>query len=398
MNQNNNFSFKKVLQPALIFVGGIVVGIALFAYLPKTKASGPVPDDVSLDKFWQVWNLMQTKYPFDDEEPSSSEKVTGAVKGMVASYEDPYSRYFTAEESKLFHEEVAGSFSGIGAEIGERDGILTVISPLEGSPSQKAGVMVGDVLLKINDTDSLEMTAEQAIKLIRGPEGTNVILTLGRKGLKEPVVISITRGIISVPTIKAFTKDGVNVIELYQFNDQAYSLVEQELKKAKLNDSSKLVFDLRGNPGGYLESAIKIASLFLPSGEKVVDEKPGHDGTETRVHRSYGNVIVPPKAKVVILVDGGSASASEILAGALRDNKRASIMGQTSYGKGSVQEIVDLEDGSALKVTVAKWFTPKGVSISKSGIKPDIEVVDKDLKDEKDEQLDAAIQYLKKAK
>ena len=396
--KNENNKLFPILKSALIFFGGALVGVALFAYLPKTKASSLVPDDVQLDKFWYIWNLMETKYPFNDEEPTSTDKVSGAIAGLVASYKDPYSRYFTPEESKSFHEEVAGSFSGIGAEIGEKDGVLTVVSPLEGSPSQHAGLKAGDVLLKIDSTDSIKMPAEQAIKLIRGEQGTPVTLTVARKGAKEPIVITIVRNVIAVPTIKAFSKDGVNVIELYQFNDQAYALFKKELENFKLNDNSKLVVDLRGNPGGYLESAIKIASLFLPSGEKIVDEKPGHDGEDILIHRSYGNVIVPEKAKVIVLVDGGSASASEILAGALRDNKRASIMGQTSYGKGSVQEIVDLEDGSSLKVTVAKWFTPKGISISKNGIKPDIEVIDKDLKDEKDAQLDFAIQYLKKAK
>lgn len=396
--KNENNKLFPILKSALIFFGGALVGVALFAYLPKTKASSLVPDDVQLGKFWQIWNLMETKYPFDNEEPTSQKKVEGAIKGLVASYNDPFSHYFTPEESKSFHEEVAGSFSGIGAEVGNKDSVLTVISPLEGSPAQKAGLLAGDVILEINGTKSIDMTAEQAVKLIRGEKGTVVTLKISRNNSKAPIIVSIVRDTVSVPTIKTYKKNGVDTIELYQFNDQAYSLFKKKIEEASLTNDSKLIVDLRGNPGGYLESAIKIASLFLPAGDKIVEEKPAHDGADSLVRRSYGYMEVPIDTKVVVLVDSGSASASEILAGALRDNKRATIMGQTSYGKGSVQELVDLEDGSALKVTVAKWYTPKGFSISKSGIKPDIEIIDSNPKDQKDEQLDAAINYLNKSK
>ncbi len=274
--------------------------------------------------------------------------------------------------------------------------MLVVVAPLKGSPAEKAGILSGDRIIKIDDHDATNITTEAAVNLIRGKGGTVVSLTVVRAGKKTPFEIKIVRGVINIPTTE--TKDigsGIFKIDLYSFTADSPNLFRAALRKFVESGRTKLILDLRGNPGGYLEAAIDMASWFLPSGKVVVRESFGQQKEET-VYRSKGYDVFSSDLKFVILVDGGSASAAEILAGALSEQGKATLVGSKTFGKGSVQELVDITPTTSLKVTVARWFTPNGVSISKQGITPKfvVERTQADYDAQKDPQLDKAIEIL----
>jgi carboxyl-terminal processing protease len=327
---------------------------------------------------------------------TDQDKVYGAIQGLVASLGDPYTVFFPPVESKAFASEVRGNFEGVGMEVAAKNGALVVIAPLKGSPAEKAGILSGDRIIKIDNKDATNMTTEKAVDLIRGSSGTMVTLTIIRSTKKQAFDIKITRGVIDIPTIA--TKDlgnGIFKIDLYSFTADSPNLFRGALREFVQSGDSKLILDLRGNPGGYLEAAIDMASWFLPSGKVVVRESFGQNKDET-IYRSKGYDIFSDKLKFVILVDEGSASAAEILAGALSEQGKAILVGQTTFGKGSVQELVDITPDTSLKVTVARWLTPNGLSISKQGITPQYVVArtDTDIQAGKDPQLDKAIEIL----
>lgn len=310
--------------------------------------------------------------------PTAQDLEYAMVKGYVEAYKDPYTQYFPPQEAKNFKENVTGSFGGVGMEVGLRDGLVTVIAPLKDSPAMKAGIKAGDIVMKIDGADIYEagLSVDQAVSKIRGQIGTDVVVTVlpkGSKNIKEAKEIKITRQEIKVPTIDTATINGVFVISLYSFTAESPELFKNALIKFADSKLNKLVIDLRGNPGGYLEAAVQIASFFLPEGKVIVSEK-GADGDTSKDHRSLGYNVFGDKIKVYVIIDEGSASASEILAGALQDHGVAKVYGQKSYGKGSVQEFIDLKNGGSLKVTIAKWFTPKGRNITTDKIVPDVEV------------------------
>ncbi len=345
--------------------------------------------------FWKVWNTINEKYP-DANKVSDQDKVYGAIKGLTDSLGDPYSTFFNPTEAKIFEDDIAGTFSGVGMEVGIKNKILTVIAPLKDTPAYKAGIKAGDKILKIDKKITTDLTIEQAIKLIRGEKGTTVSVTIFRDGEKEPREIKIIRDIINTPTIETnLRKDGIFVITLYSFSANSSNLFRDALKKFADSGSYKLVFDLRGNPGGYLDSAIDMASFFLPSSEKVVTEDYG-GSKEPNIYMSKGFNAFNDKLRFVVLIDSGSASASEIFAGAMQDNNRAKLVGEQSYGKGSVQEVVDITPDTILKVTIAKWLTPKGTSISLKGLNPDfiVPMTSKDILDKKDPQMNKAVDLL----
>jgi len=361
---------------------------------------------VDFGPFWKVWNLINEKYP--NGRTADQDKVWGAISGLTSALKDPYTVFFPPQEAKLFKDEIAGSFGGAGMEVGVKDKVLTVISPLKGSPAAKAGIKSGDKILKIDDTGTADLNIDKAISLIRGVVGTKVKLTLAREGDKEPRIITIVRETVSIPTIDTeLRKDGIFVISLYNFSENSASLLRDALREFIKSGSSKLVLDLRGNPGGYLDAAIDMASWFLPMGSPVVKEDFG-DKQDMQIHRSKGYDIFNKNLKMVILVDGGSASASEILAGALSEHGIAKLVGEKTYGKGSVQELINVTPETSLKITIAKWLTPNGVSISEKGIEPDVKVVPekspsvasvpegKNKVEAKDAQLDKAIEILNK--
>ena len=398
---------KKVITLAIpaifIFFLGFFVGRL---YLPEeAKVAGVINKDSNRETeadfapFWKAWNVINEKYVptngTSTERVSDQARVWGAIQGMASSLGDPYTVFFPPVESKHFEEEISGNFEGVGMEVGIRDDILTVIAPLKGTPAYKAGIKSGDKIVKIGDTLTSKMSTEEAVKLIRGKKGTLVNFTVVRDGVDEPIEISVVRDVIDIPTIDTEVKEGVFVIHLYNFSAISANLFRNALREFVESGKTKMIIDVRGNPGGYLEAAIDMASWFLPAGKTVVKED-FRDASDAQVYRSKGYNIFNDQLKLAVLIDGGSASASEILAGALQENGRATVVGSQSFGKGSVQELVKITDDTSLKVTIAKWLTPDGNSISHGGITPDIKV-DLDVnkfKQGTDTQLEKAIEIL----
>jgi carboxyl-terminal processing protease len=388
-----------VLSLIIAFGLGIYVG---YEHRPWIERAGnishketEVVTSADFEPFWKVWNIIKQEYPFG-ENITDQDRVWGAVNGLVSSLNDPYSTFFSPKESKNFNEEIEGAFGGIGMEVGVKDRLLTVVAPLKGSPAERAGIRSGDVVLKINETVATDLAIDKAIDMIRGEPGTKVHLSLYREGEPEPLELNITREKIEVPVTEGIKRDdGIYVINLYNFNANSALSFRKELEKFEASGYQKLILDLRGNPGGYLESAIDIASYFIPQGSPIVIEDYGKGG-DRDVHRSYGYASLGQNFKMVVLVDGGSASASEIVAGALSEQGVAKLIGQQTFGKGSVQQVIDITPETSIKLTVAKWFTPKGVSISEKGLTPDIEVkpTKADFEAKRDVALIRAVEYL----
>ncbi len=366
--------------------------------------------------FWQVWKTLNEKYvaATSTAVANDEQKVWGAIIGLTSSLKDPYTVFFTPEESKLFENEINGNFEGVGMEVGIKDEVLTVIAPLKGTPAERAGVRPGDKVLKIDDTVSNSLRVDQAVRLIRGKKGTEVRLTILREGKSDPFEIKVTRDVIDIPTLdfelkpgkasvsggdteagSGLRSDGVFVLRLYNFSASSPRLFRDALRKFVESGSTKLLLDLRGNPGGFLDAAVDMASWFLPAGKIIVTEDAG-GRSDTKIHRSRGYDVFNKNLKMVILVNSGSASASEILAGALQEHKIAKLVGTRTFGKGSVQELVKITPETSLKVTVARWFTPNGLSISAGGLTPDVEVKlsPEDLEKKKDPQMAKALQLL----
>ncbi len=399
------FSLSAILTVGASLLLGIFIG---FHIRPINQKVAGVINKESINSaftdfspFWKAWSVLDEKYIFSAS-TTDQKKVYSAIQGLAAAYGDPYTFFMPPSEASIFAGDIAGSFEGVGMEISNRENVLTVVSPLKGSPAEKAGVRSGDKIVKIDDTVSVNMNADEAVKLIRGKKGTSVKLTLLRVEVKEPVTISVVRAPIEIPTIKTEErKDGVFVIRLFSFTEKSPTLFRNALREfvvfTESNQSNnKLILDLRGNPGGYLDAAVDMASWFLPSGATVVKEDFGDKG-EGQTHRSRGYDIFTKNLKFVILVDGGSASASEILAGALSDHGIARLVGGKTFGKGSVQELIPLTEDTFLKVTVARWLTPNGVSISEKGIMPQYQVkmTQEDFDKKKDPQMDKAIEVLR---
>jgi len=396
---------KKILSVIALVFGffflGLYIGFSdnlktnkVMAFLNTKDAT--IKEDVDFSAFWKVWNTIDKKYPGANTITDQS-RMNGAIAGLVDSLEDPYSVFFDKEESKSFKEEISGSFSGVGMEVGIKDKILTVIAPLKGTPADNAGMLPGDKILKIDDKVTINLSVDQAVKLIRGEKGTTVKLSIHRDGDKEPREISIVRDTIAVPTLETEKRaDGIFVIKLYTFSSNSRVLFQKAMSEFLLSKSDKLVIDLRGNPGGYLDIAVEMTSYFLPKGKIIVTEDYG-DAQKPNILRSVGYNTFGDNLKMVILLDGGSASASEIMAGALQDYDKAKIVGTQSFGKGSVQEVVNVGKDTLLKITVAKWLTPNGNSISEKGLIPDytVEYLAKDKTAKKDPQMDKAIELLK---
>jgi len=392
-----------MLLAAATFFSGLHLGsgmkleanLASF-FRPETQAD----NSIDLSNFWKVWNLLDEKFVSSTttDPVTNALRIEGAISGLVDSYGDPYTIYMPPQEAAMFDEEIAGNFSGVGMEVGMRNNMVTVIAPLPNTPSEKAGVIAGDTLIKIDGESTEGMSTDEAVRRIRGERGTTVTLTIFREGKEEFLEIPIVRDTIVIPTSKTEIRDDTFIIALYSFNAIAESEMQNALRAFVKSDAKNLILDLRGNPGGYLESAVSIASYFLPLGKVVVRESFG-DGIEEELYRSSGRELgTHAPEKLVVLVDGGSASASEILAGALKEHGVATLIGDTTFGKGSVQELVDLDDGSSLKVTVARWLTPNGNSISAGGLEPNITVerTPEDREALRDPQLDAALEFMKK--
>lgn len=350
--------------------------------------------DVQMSRFWYVWNLLGQKYPFKENTPKDEDKIYGAIAGLVASYGDPYTMFFPPTQAKMFSEDVKGEFGGVGMEVGIRDGLPTVIAPLKGSPAYNAGIQAGDVIISIDNKKIADSDVDKVVSWIRGAEGSTVTISVMRKGVVEPIVYTMTRSKIKIPIIDTEIKGDVFVIHFYTFSEKSAVLFNDALDTFIKSGKKKLLIDMRNNPGGYLDAAVEIASNIIPMSEVIVREDNG-TGNDPYTYRSRGYKKVSHDIQIGVLLNQGSASASEILAGALQDHKRATVYGTRSFGKGSVQELIPLSDGSSVKITIAKWFTPNNHSISEKGITPDIIIdAEKLLKNNKNKTIDPVLEQV----
>lgn len=383
-----------------VFFLGVYIGKANGKAIDEVLLANketPTTNSADFEPFWKTWNLINEKY-VSPEKATDQDRVYGAIQGLMESLNDPYSVFFPPAEAKSFEEQIAGNFGGVGMEVDIKDKVLTVVAPLKDTPAYKAGIKSGDKILKIDKTIATGLSTDEAVKLMRGEKGTTVVLTILHEGDKEPVEIKIVRDIINFPTIDTeLRKDGIFVIKLYSFSATSPGLFRNAIKEFANSGTDKLLLDLRGNPGGYLDAAVDMASWFLPSGKVIVTEDYGKNGSPDS-YRSKGYDLFNDNLKFVILIDGGSASASEILAGAMQDYKRATLVGSQSFGKGSVQETMKVTPDTLLKITIAKWLTPNGTSISAKGLTPDVVVkfTKDDIIAKNDVQLNKAVELLLK--
>jgi carboxyl-terminal processing protease len=409
-----------------------VVGILNMDGDPFSAKVGAAPVDFM--PYWRVWNTLDRKFiPFSTSTAAAvplEDRVYSSIEGLVASYKDPYTVFMRPQVAQDFKIATKGSLEGIGALIGERDGDLIVVGPLPGSPAEKANLVAGDRVLDVDGTSTAGLAVDAAVDLIRGPGGTTVTLKVQNEA-GETRDVPIVRGTIeipstahaviarAVPTHPAVSEPGASspaspstqpstsepsapvptemrdfyLLRLFSFSQSSIDSFERELREFATSGASTLIIDLRGNPGGYLEAAVNIAGWFLPEGTVVVRERSGPEQKEI-VHTTRERTIFKDGVpKVAILVDQGTASAAEILAGALQEHGVAKLVGTRTFGKGCVQELVNITDTLALKVTVARWYTPNGVSISEGGLTPDI-AVDPAAATSSDPWVDAAIDYL----
>jgi len=390
--------FKRVILISVITIAVFGAGAAADFYLFSKIRTGvkvvPIkgvinqdngkPSGVDFGLFWDAWRIVQEKY-IGRNNLDAKKMTEGAISGMIKALGDPYTSFFNSEEEKKFEEVISGSFEGIGIEIGMRDKMLTVIAPLEGTPAKAAGIKAGDRILEIDGKDASDLTVDEAVAAIRGPKGTIVKLSILREGWKEPKEFSITRAIINVPSVSwRQIEPDIAYLAIYNFHEPSLGEFQDAAIEVYRSGSSRIILDLRNNPGGLLDYAIDIAGWFLKRGSVVagwflkrgsvvVKTDYGSGITICDGCRVLGNQAFLGH-KIVVLVDKGTASAAEILAGALRDNLGIKLIGETTFGKGSVQELEPLSGGAALKITVAKWLTPNGTDISDKGLVPDITI------------------------
>jgi len=362
----------------------------------KNKNSLPkyLTQDVDFDLFWQVWQTIQDNYI--DKPAGETQLLYGSLMGMVASLGDPYSAFFEPQDAQEFQDELEGHFEGIVAEIGIKNNWLTVISPLPESPAEKAGLKPNDKILAINGIETIGIDLNEAVRKIRGEQGTPVALLISRLGVQEPFTISITRDVIEIVSVAWEIKnDNIAYIKVTNFHEDTSDRFKKCANEIILQKPKGIIVDLRSNPGGFLTQALDLTSYWVEDGQVVVVEK--FSEKEQKVYKA-GNNSIFKDVPTVILINQGSASGSEIMAGALHDYDIATLVGQTSFGKGSVQSFEQFQDGSALKLTIARWYTPNGQQIDEQGIAPDVEVelTEEDYNNGRDPQLDKAIELLTK--
>ena len=348
-------------------------------------------DTFDFNLYSEVWDSLKTNF-VDKNKLTDKDLFYGSLKGMVAAAGDPYTVFMDPKEAKDFADGLAGTFEGIGAEVGLRSDIITIIAPLDGMPAQKAGIMAGDKIYAIDGKSTLGLTIDQAVKAIRGPKDTKVTLTIIR-AKDKPKDITIVRSVVVVKSVKTEIRpDGIMVITVSNFNDDTAGLFDQAVNLALTKKPKGIILDLRNDPGGYLDTAVSLASEWIEGGPVVAEQFNGNKRNE---YASNGKARLKD-FKTIVLVNGGSASASEILAGALRDYKKATLVGETTFGKGSVQTLNDLSDGSSLKITVAKWMTPAGEAINEKGLAPQVEIkmTEVDVNKNLDPQMNKAVELL----
>jgi len=404
--EKNHNNFKWIIF-VLVFILAVVLSLMSGYYLGFWEATKnqnkyslsniveTIPDylmdEFDSELFWNVWNEAKTKHvnrPIEDQD-----LFYGALAGLISSLDDPYSVFLDPDKTTQFNNELSGSFEGIGTEIGIKNNLLTIIAPLDNSPAEKAGLKSGDIVLKIDGEDTMDMSLDMAVSKIRGPKGTEVVLTVmnsaNGSNIKE---ITIERNVIVVESVTwEMLDNNIAYIKIVHFNSDSYQDFTKISNDILLSKAEGIVLDLRNNPGGYLNTAVDIAGEFLENKIILTEDF----GEEIEEYSSDGSARLLDY-ELAVLINNGSASASEILAGALQDHSRATIIGEQTFGKGSVQDFEQFSDGSSLKLTVAKWLTPNGHNIENEGITPDIEVelTDDDYNNDIDPQLDAAIELL----
>jgi carboxyl-terminal processing protease len=393
-----NFSryFLVVLLLAGVFWIGFSMGqssIPAESLVPEVgnKTEGQ-PAQVDFSIFWRAWNALHEEY-IDAGNLNAKDLVFGAIKGMVRAVDDPYTVFLDPQESKNFNDTISGSFEGIGAEIGIREGRLVIIAPLKNTPAERAGLKAGDKVIKIDEVSTDGISLEEAVSRIKGPRGTEVVLTVARDGFEELKDIAITRDRIVIPVLEWELKTPETAyLHLFTFTETVTRKFNQVAGEILQSGATQLVLDLRNNAGGVLDGAIRVAGWFVPQGEQILIEQRGEEKIE---HPSPGPAKLG-NLKIVVLVNEGSASASEILAGALRDQLGVQLVGAKTFGKGSVQTVRHFPDRSSLKVTIARWLTPSGALIEGEGLEPDvlIEMEPDKIGTEEDSQLQKALELL----
>ncbi len=390
----------------LILAVGVVAGFEVSTLRGTPSIASANQPDVDMSPVWKAWQIIDEKFVpaavasttkvATTTEGKNDERVWGMISGLAASLGDPYTYFMPPQEASQFASDMSGLFEGVGMEIAVKDQILTVVTPLKGTPAERAGMKSGDQILKIDGVSTEGLEVDAAIKKIRGPKGTQVALFVAREGWVEPREIKVTREVINVPIVNSELRtDGVFSISVATFTSNAPDLFRDALRDFKKSGSKKLLIDMRGNPGGYLEAAVQMASWFLPAGKVIVTED--YAGHQTNVvHRSMGYDIFGDDIQVVILVDKGSASASEIFADAMRYHMGAKLVGTNTFGKGSVQELIEISPGTSLKITVARWLGPDDIQIPLVGIAPDVEVkvTEEDVKAGRDAQKEKGLELL----
>ena len=380
-----------VVGASVIFFLGWGLGsgrIAISAFQHVDSQNGALPASLDMSSVQEVYRALRDNY---DGKLSEEKLLDGMKSGLAQSTGDPYTEYMNKEQAQEFRNDLSGTFSGIGAELGKENDAIVIVAPIAEFPAAKAGLLAKDIIVSIDDKPTTNMTLSEAVKNIRGPSGTQVKLKIFRDGVEKDY--TITRENITIPSVKWEVKDGIGYMTISTFSEETPALARQAAQDFKNQNVKGVVVDVRGNPGGLLDSSVAIASLWLPKGTTVLTEQ--RDGKVIKTYPASGDAILQG-VPTVVLIDESSASASEILAGALKDNKAASLIGVTSYGKGSVQNVIQLTSGGVLKVTIARWYTPDGQNIDKEGIAPDqkVERTIDNVKAGQDPQKDAATQKL----
>lgn len=397
-------------------LSGVLIGLIAFAFYagyqkgsyqePMTEApiglneavfSGTAEgQDATIDfsLFWKVWNLLGDRY-VESDTLDAKELFYGAIDGMLAATGDPYTTFFDPKENKEFKEELAQSFEGIGAEMQIKDGILTVVAPLDGSPAEKAGIRAGDKVLKINGESTENLALQEAVDRIRGERGSEVVLSVFHPDEDELREISVRRDVIVVKSVIVEMREDIAVVRITRFGEDTTDEFSRAADDIRRQGARGILLDVRNNPGGFLDAAVDLGGYFLPSGSVVVIEENAEKKRKelrTRGNNMFGSL------PVIVLMNEGSASASEILAAALRESRSdVTLVGEKSYGKGSVQELIPTSSTTSVKITIARWLTPRGNQINKVGISPDEEVklTREDIEADRDPQFDRAFVLIK---
>jgi carboxyl-terminal processing protease len=404
-NQANKGHNKFLVAAAILIIASYYVGfkqgIKGYVFNPKEFKiinQSDQPQNVDYNLLWSAIKTVNSKFI---EGPIDAQKTLyGAAKGAVEATGDPYTQFFPPKENSAFKTSLAGSFDGIGAEIGQKDGAITIIAPLADSPAEKAGIRAKDIIVEVDGVSTQGWSVEDAVSKIRGQKGTEVTLGIFREGRSAVFNLTIKRDKIEIKSVKweikevGAEKKKIAVITISRFGDDTENLFNKAIQDALTKGAKGIVLDLRNDPGGYLQTAVQIASAWVNKDDIIVTEQHT-DPSLSQVFKASGNNRLSG-IKTIVLINGGSASASEILAGALRDHNLATLLGEKSFGKGSVQELVDLAGGSAVKVTVAKWITPSGKNLNHDGLVPDTEIkfTEEDAKAGKDPQMEKALEEI----